>query len=298
MLRQVHQKLRSRTGASITYALLLFLVCAVIGAVVLTAGTAAAGRVSKMAEMDQRYYSVTSAAELLAQELAGQDKTITITRTRTIKEEVSTAYTVTIPDTDGGVATVTPGASVSVKTAQYKTTITAGSTEVFKSEPDWITYPTPDGYAGDALPIDKSFLTQRAIELLFGSETKCNTDAAMNCSMSAAATTTTNFTLTVKDSAEEEIKELKVDGTCELKSDGSLVIILSNSEGDPYKLRLTFTPVIKENASTSSGSEPTTRVNTSTGYTETKTSKTVLVKTAEIYWTLSSVEKIVSAAST
>lgn len=65
MMHAIKNKLTSRRGASITFALLLFLVCAVIGSAVLTAGTVAAGRMSKVAEMDQRYYSVNSAARLL-----------------------------------------------------------------------------------------------------------------------------------------------------------------------------------------------------------------------------------------
>ena len=52
------EKLTSNKGASITYALLLFLVCAVVASIVLTAGTAASGRMSKISEMEQRYYSV------------------------------------------------------------------------------------------------------------------------------------------------------------------------------------------------------------------------------------------------
>ena len=48
------KKVASRRGASITFALLLFLVCAVVSSVVIVAGTAAAGRISRMAEMDQR----------------------------------------------------------------------------------------------------------------------------------------------------------------------------------------------------------------------------------------------------
>ena len=64
-MNRFKKKLRSQTGASITFALLLFLVCAVVGSAVLTAGTAAAGRMAKVAEYDQRYYAVTSAAELL-----------------------------------------------------------------------------------------------------------------------------------------------------------------------------------------------------------------------------------------
>ena len=64
-MQAIRNKLRSRRGASLTFALLLFLVCAVVGSAVLVAGTAAAGRMSKIAEMDQRYYSVHSAARLL-----------------------------------------------------------------------------------------------------------------------------------------------------------------------------------------------------------------------------------------
>ena len=64
-MQAVRNKIRSRRGASLTFALLLFLVCAVVGSVVLTAGTAASGRMSQIAEMDQRYYSVNSAARLL-----------------------------------------------------------------------------------------------------------------------------------------------------------------------------------------------------------------------------------------
>ena len=69
-------KLKSRSGASITYALLLFLVCAVVGSVVLIAGTAASGRLSRLPEMDQRYYSVTSAAGIIRDSFDGRSATI------------------------------------------------------------------------------------------------------------------------------------------------------------------------------------------------------------------------------
>ena len=62
---KIRYKLNTDRGASIAMALLLFLVCAAIGASLVTAGSAASGRLSAMQEMDQRYYSVTSAAELV-----------------------------------------------------------------------------------------------------------------------------------------------------------------------------------------------------------------------------------------
>lgn len=96
---QVTKKTSSTRGASITFALLLFLVCAAVGSVVLAAGTAAAGRMSKIAETDQRYYSVTSAAGLLRDVLDGQ--TVTATRTTTKEETLDQAGTVVNSETSG-----------------------------------------------------------------------------------------------------------------------------------------------------------------------------------------------------
>ncbi len=76
-MRAIHTKLRSERGASITFALLLFLVCAVVASVVLTAGTAASGRLSQQAESDRRYYSVSSAARLLQTEIESTAVTAT-----------------------------------------------------------------------------------------------------------------------------------------------------------------------------------------------------------------------------
>jgi len=83
-LNRLRQKLTSQSGASITYALLLFLVCAVVSSVVLAAGTAASGRMSKSVENDERYYSVTSAAEFLKKQIDG--KTVTL-KTVTVQPE-------------------------------------------------------------------------------------------------------------------------------------------------------------------------------------------------------------------
>ena len=75
-VRKILKKLNDQAGASITFALLLFLVCAVVGSAVLVAGTAASGRMSKIAEMDQRYYAVNSAAHLLSKSIS--DETVTV----------------------------------------------------------------------------------------------------------------------------------------------------------------------------------------------------------------------------
>ena len=61
------RKLQSRRGAALSFALLVFLVCAVIGAIVLSAGTAAAGRLSNLAESDERFYLTSSTAQLFSE---------------------------------------------------------------------------------------------------------------------------------------------------------------------------------------------------------------------------------------
>lgn len=98
-MNRIRAKLKSQAGASITFALLLFMVCAVVGSVVLTAGTAAAGRLSEMARMDQRYYSVTSAAQLLRNTIDGQ--TVTVIETKEF-----------IANTDGTETQISPTDSV------------------------------------------------------------------------------------------------------------------------------------------------------------------------------------------
>lgn len=75
-MQAINNKISSQRGASLTFALLIFLVCAVVGSVVLVAGTAASGRMSKVTEMDQRYYSVNSAARLLTDII--KDKSVVV----------------------------------------------------------------------------------------------------------------------------------------------------------------------------------------------------------------------------
>ena len=105
--RKHRNKLQSNNGATILFALLVFLVCAVIGSVVLSAGTAASGRFSKTAESDRRYYAVESAARLLEGIYDG--KTITISRksenTNVTEYQLVTANNVTtrsLVKTDSG----------------------------------------------------------------------------------------------------------------------------------------------------------------------------------------------------
>lgn len=69
MPKTLVRKLVSERGATITLALLLFIVCVTLGSIILAAASASSGRMSELAKMDQRYYSVTSAVELFQDQL-------------------------------------------------------------------------------------------------------------------------------------------------------------------------------------------------------------------------------------
>jgi len=71
-------KLKDQRGASITYALLIFLICAVASSIIIVASSAAAGRMANVPRSDRRYYAVTSAAGLLKDQIDG--KTLVVTK--------------------------------------------------------------------------------------------------------------------------------------------------------------------------------------------------------------------------
>ncbi len=85
-------KIKGRKGASITFALLIFLVCAVVGTVVLSAAVTASGRAARQAESDQRYYAVSSAAQLFCDALNGQTVTVDWLETDTTVQDVGYSY--------------------------------------------------------------------------------------------------------------------------------------------------------------------------------------------------------------
>ncbi len=69
MRKNIQRKLNSQDGASLVIALLLFLVATIVGSVILTGATAAAGRVSQRRELKKERYALDSAAELIKNSL-------------------------------------------------------------------------------------------------------------------------------------------------------------------------------------------------------------------------------------
>ena len=70
-MRAVTKKLKSRRGVTIIMAMVFFLVCAVIGSIVLATAGTNAGRLSHMRSGQQAHLTVSSAAGLVRDEITG-----------------------------------------------------------------------------------------------------------------------------------------------------------------------------------------------------------------------------------
>ncbi|MDD2218037.1 MAG: hypothetical protein PHW03_00615 [Eubacteriales bacterium] len=71
-MKSLKHKIYSNSGVTILIALVFFLLCAVVGAAVLAASSAAAGRVIGADVNEQAYYTTTSAARLIRDEIKNQ----------------------------------------------------------------------------------------------------------------------------------------------------------------------------------------------------------------------------------
>lgn len=245
------RKLKSERGATLSMALLLFMVCAVVGGVILAAATASGGRLSQLAEMDQRYYSVTSAAKLLGEELSG--KTVTIERTET----TTTPYE---KKEENGRIVIVQGSPV-----------TRYAVACLPSDSDIIVSGAPGIY---------SWLRGLATHLMFGENVIPTGDdlnaEIMNYSFSygkAGSFAYKDLHLDMSD-GKPAGAALKVQGKVDMDSDGTLIITLCNESSleddeeefslkpDQYTVVLTMAPNTWDSESSSSYTDSNSRVDT------------------------------------
>ena len=264
MLRKLHNKLRSRRGASITFALFLFLICATVGSVVLAAGTAASGRLSQTPETDQRYYAVSSAAELLRGALDGQ----TTTSVRTTVSNVRTGYSST------GSAT---GSELNVGTG-------------FSENKPNITY-TVNGKAPTANVTQfDSFIDEAVYKLMLShiSRKMQEQGAADPITDPLSSDFTSTLSVTVKEGA-VALDDLTVTVEETLTPEGQLTLLLKNGSGsDVFTMKLVFKGAVTTDVSTKTTHG--TPVSNGSGYTITDT--TTETVTTTVNWSLASLETV------
>lgn len=78
-MRRVWRKVKSNSGASMLFALLVFMLCVLAGTAALTAAAANSGRYTHMEAEQQDYLSVASAARVVKDELVGSTFTASFT---------------------------------------------------------------------------------------------------------------------------------------------------------------------------------------------------------------------------
>jgi len=263
------KKIKSGRGASISFALFILLICAVVGSVVLGAATASAGRLSKLAESDKRYYSVNSAAELIVKALDGEEVTISGDKTT-----VSTTI-VTYKIDDGSVVSQSGPTSESTfdnfKIRQYEdeNTLLLRMTRrrVFKDVATEEGYFWSPGYDPDVGAENPGILANIEFEL---SPEKPGSD----------------------------LSDSKVAIEAEITTDGRLHLILENStsaaNAPVYTIELFFTPAFNTSEiikSSNTEIETSTNGDPATTITETTTVTEILTKTTTVSWSLSEIKK-------
>ena len=269
--RSIRMKLRSARGASITFALLLFLVCAVVGSVVLAAGTAASGRLSRLNEQDRRYYAVTSAAGLFRDALDGQSCTITCEEN--VGKTTTTVYT--FPAT--GSATVGEPATETDDTPEYTATVTG------------------DGDTWLITTAGKSLTADAAVRWLMGDAERTFLNA-----WNAEGGYGGSWTLTLDhETAEGEAAVIAPVAIAVTRDENAnLLLRFTNAEGEPFSVTVRLNADVKELES-----EPSVVPGKKTSETETDENGTTVevvaeeftvttTKTTTITWSVGEVKKV------
>ena len=298
MGKTVLKKLRSRKGASLIFALLAFLVCAVVSAVLLASASAAAGRVSGLAASDQRYYAVTSAAQLFCDELDGQSFTVERKKVET-KTEVTTYFATT--NAAGEEITTTSVTSRTGFVYYLRVMIPGQSTATEIS--DFGADDTNNVEANTATQIANtrkaSFLTDAVLSYVLGKQENLTVLNAYARDPQKADWVDRTWSI---DVAVDGFTDLAVTATAKMTQSGAITIEFKNKEAtekNPFKILVTLTPEVDK---VSNGTETrTTRAPVTTWDEDNDQSTTVTetdyVKTTVITWKVNDVIKVYGNAA-
>lgn len=288
MGNNILKKLESSKGASLTFALLAFLVCAVISAVLLASASASAGRLSNLAESDQRYYAVTSAAQLFCDELDGQEFTI-----ERVKKDTRTKVT--------RYSTSTNEAGEEVTVAYLETDNTASNYYItIKNAAAVIAAINDEVAASDTVtPIEnarkKSLLTDAAISYVIGPGEGTNVILAYGRDPRSSDYDWSDKTWNISIAEGDPV--LSVVATAVMTRNGTITIEFKNketTETNPFRVLVTLT------ATDNTIPERTSGGNTVFSWSDdqlTETTETVFTKTTTVKWNVSSVQKLYGHAS-
>lgn len=319
MRMAVLNKIRSRKGASITFALLAFLVCAVVSSVLLAAASASTGRYSGLADMDQRYYAVTSAAQLFKDTLDSQEITV-------VRSEIKTEYQYHTykkkSDGSGGYDTIPTEYPADAEfhkanSSEYKLNLwllmpnEAAVNYLFDSSSDHVgtdfALTDKDGLDENTAKAEitaaasKSFLAEAAVACVFG-EPKA---VAMAYDASEAhpfgefvdPMVMKTMSITVPD-----CPELAVSVEYSMRKDGTITFTFSSgSEDEAFQMELILVATVQDNSKYPTEKKTETETvapidEDAAKYTERIETVTEKTKTTVITWTAADVKKKGTAA--
>ena len=149
------KKLKNNSGATILMALLLILLAMAVGAAILTAAVSAAHHMKSDREAQQNYLTVSSAAELIRDSIAGDKYERTMTETHTA-----------VRDTDGNIT----GENVSYSTNVTNPTGIMGA---------WLSACIEDGEKKDKYASLKDFRDTIEVDLKIDEDTSLRTVTAV-----------------------------------------------------------------------------------------------------------------------
>ena len=265
MGRMISKKLRSSKGASLTFALLAFLVCAVISAVLLASASAATGRLSNLAETDQRYYAVTSAAQLFCDTLENNTYEVERVWTETIVTarkyiEVNGIVVAFVVGDPVGTLPAPIAASLNNETLNnaYAITLKAPGADYQTNDKEKTSDETKNDIAGWR---DISLFADAALSYVIGNDSVDALDAYRKKPGSAAIAdagdsetagdlrTIKKWDLKLEFDPEDQYLGIPILATLSLRNDGSMLVeVWNDSTTDYFKVTVTLTATVIDNS--------------------------------------------------
>lgn len=294
----VLKKLRSSKGASITFALLAFLVCAVISAVLLASASAASGRASDLAKMDQRYYAVTSAAQLFCDKLDGQQ--FTIERKKVETKTVTTTYSTSTNEAGEEITNSHVGAPSYEYVYSLEVNIPGETTTSTISDSGATSSNDIEATTGASIAAvrKKSFLTDATLSYILGKQDNLTVLIAYTRNpRSDGSWVDRSWDI---DVAVDGLTDLAVTATAKMTNNGTVTVEFKNKEAtekNPFKILVTLTlevDKVDKGQETMTKHAPTTTWGTNESTTVTETD---YIKNTKITWKVSDVIKVYGNAT-
>ena len=289
-MQAIKRKLRSRRGASLTFALLLFLVCAVLSSVIIVAASTAAGRMSNLADTDQRYYSVTSAAELMKDLMK---EPVTIVQSETVTQNtIKTVQIIKVQADNPSGNPEDPPIEIENITESEMTQTLPKVTADYLINKDRNSILESDDLNDNSKIRENGARTTGSVMLdsiINDAAYRCSFDTDNLLKQKDGDVDRANKTRILMLSAGDSEKMLAVEIRETVDQNGAITLTIKNVNGDPYTLELTFVaqkstgnktnPIkIKEQVATEHGEteegNPMTIITTTTTKVSTKTKST------------------------